>query len=160
MVVVFTIVSSVQEKLNQIVEQLAEEEQREAERRQREVEEAEQVEKSTLWCLSHLHSRARVNSYSNRWPWKRTPCQERIFSINILRQSYFKFHDVWPKNALLNYKTLFSFKSPLNIQPVSTQHPMHNTGFGPGSFMCGNIVSYITSFVCILIELKNECSFV
>lgn len=42
MVVVFTIVSSVQEKLNQIVEQLAEEEQREAERRQREVEEAEQ----------------------------------------------------------------------------------------------------------------------
>lgn len=68
MVVVFTIVSSVQEKLNQIVEQLAEEEQREAERRQREVEEAEQVEKSTLWCLSHFHSRARVNSYSNRWP--------------------------------------------------------------------------------------------
>lgn len=62
MVVVFTIVSSVQEKLNQIVEQLAEEEQREAERRQREVEEAEQVGKSTLWCLLHLHSRAQVNS--------------------------------------------------------------------------------------------------
>lgn len=61
MVVVFTIVSSVQEKLNQIVEQLAEEQQTEKDLREREREEAEQVWKSTLCYLLHFHKWIWVN---------------------------------------------------------------------------------------------------